>query len=61
MGAEFKGKGTHIQLGPVVGPFGRSSYAGRGWEGFSPDPYLMGVAARAEDHGNAAVRHSSMS
>jgi beta-glucosidase len=23
----------------------RSGYGGRGWEGFSPDPYLTGVAA----------------
>jgi beta-glucosidase len=29
---------------PVAGPLGRSAYAGRGWEGFSPDPYLTGVA-----------------
>ncbi|KAE9369026.1 glycoside hydrolase family 3 protein [Stipitochalara longipes BDJ] len=44
MGAEFRGKGAHIQLGPVAGPLGRSAYAGRNWEGFSPDPYLTGVA-----------------
>jgi beta-glucosidase len=29
---------------PVAGPLGRSAYAGRNWEGFSPDPYLTGVA-----------------
>lgn len=23
---------------------GRSAYSGRNWEGFSPDPYLSGVA-----------------
>jgi beta-glucosidase len=45
IGAEFKGKGAHVALGPVVGPLGRSGYAGRGWEGYSPDPYLTGVAA----------------
>jgi beta-glucosidase len=45
MGAEFKGKGSHVALGPVVGPLGRSGYGGRVWEGFSPDPYLTGVAA----------------
>ncbi|EXJ56169.1 beta-glucosidase [Cladophialophora yegresii CBS 114405] len=45
MAAEFKGKGSHVALGPVVGPLGRSGYGGRGWEGFSPDPYLTGVAA----------------
>ncbi|CZR54957.1 probable beta-glucosidase G [Phialocephala subalpina] len=44
MGAEFKAKGAHIALAPVAGPLGRSAYAGRNWEGFSPDPYLTGVA-----------------
>lgn len=29
---------------PSVGPLGRSAYSGRNWEGFSPDPYLSGVA-----------------
>ncbi|GAB7354836.1 hypothetical protein MBLNU459_g5216t1 [Dothideomycetes sp. NU459] len=46
LGAEFKAKGAHIALGPVVGPLGRSAYGGRGWEGFSPDPWLTGVAVR---------------
>jgi len=32
MGAEFKGKGAHIALGPVAGPLGRSGYGGRNWE-----------------------------
>ena len=45
MGAEFKGKGSHVALGPVVGPLGRSGYGGRGWEGASPDPYLTGTVA----------------
>ncbi|KAF7952147.1 uncharacterized protein EAE97_001644 [Botrytis byssoidea] len=44
LGAEFRGKGAHIFLGPVAGPLGRSAMAGRNWEGFSPDPYLTGVA-----------------
>ncbi|KAK3900965.1 beta-glucosidase [Staphylotrichum tortipilum] len=44
MGQEFRGKGAHVMLGPVAGPLGRSAYAGRNWEGFSPDPYLTGVA-----------------
>jgi beta-glucosidase len=43
MGAEFRGKGAHVALGPVVGPLGRSPYGGRNWEGFSPDAYLSGV------------------
>ena len=38
------GKGAHVMLGPVSGPLGRSAYAGRNWEGFSSDPYLSGVA-----------------
>ncbi|KAG0160448.1 hypothetical protein PDIDSM_7977 [Penicillium digitatum] len=44
MGAEFRGKGAHVMLGPVGGPLGRSALGGRNWEGFSPDPYLTGVA-----------------
>ncbi|KAK3941996.1 putative glycoside hydrolase [Diplogelasinospora grovesii] len=44
MGAEFRGKGVDVQLGPVAGPLGRNPQGGRNWEGFSPDPYLTGVA-----------------
>lgn len=33
-----------MQLGPVVGPLGRSPEGGRNWEGFSPDPVLSGIA-----------------
>ncbi|KEY72807.1 hypothetical protein S7711_04398 [Stachybotrys chartarum IBT 7711] len=44
MGREFKGKGANIALAPAVGPMGRSPFSGRNWEGFSPDPYLSGVA-----------------
>ncbi|KEQ89398.1 hypothetical protein M438DRAFT_308752 [Aureobasidium pullulans EXF-150] len=44
MAQEFKGKGANIALGPVVGPLGRHGRGGRNWEGFSPDPYLSGVA-----------------
>ncbi|KAF2185914.1 glycoside hydrolase family 3 protein [Zopfia rhizophila CBS 207.26] len=43
MAQEFRGKGAHIALGPVVGPLGRSPYGGRNWEGFSPDSYLSGA------------------
>lgn len=43
MAEEFRGKGAHVILGPVVGPLGRSPYGGRNWEGFSPDSYLAGV------------------
>ncbi|KAL6711435.1 hypothetical protein ACN47E_004369 [Coniothyrium glycines] len=42
MGNEFRGKGAHVALGPVVGALGRSPYGGRNWEGFSPDAYLSG-------------------
>ncbi|KAI0178100.1 glycoside hydrolase superfamily [Pestalotiopsis sp. NC0098] len=40
---EHKAKGTHVILGPVAGPLGRSAYNGRSWEGFAADPYLTGV------------------
>jgi hypothetical protein len=43
MATEFRGKGAHVALGPVVGPLGRSPFAGRNWEGFSPDSYLSGA------------------
>lgn len=42
-GAEFKGKGVNVALGPVAGPLGRIALDGRGWEGPGPDPYLAGV------------------
>ncbi|KFY11336.1 hypothetical protein V491_07248 [Pseudogymnoascus sp. VKM F-3775] len=42
MAAEFKRKGVHVLLGPVVGPLGRVALGGRNWEGFSNDPYLSG-------------------
>lgn len=44
MGQEHKAKGVTVQLGPVAGPLGRAPEGGRNWEGFSPDPYLTGVA-----------------
>lgn len=34
MGAEHRGKGTDVQLGPVAGPLGRAPAGGRNWEGF---------------------------
>ena len=37
MGGEFKTKGVHVALGPVVGPLGRVDEGGRNWEGFSND------------------------
>jgi beta-glucosidase len=44
MGAEFRGKGVDVQLGPSVGPLGLFPEGGRNWEGFSPDPFLAGAA-----------------
>lgn len=46
MGHEFYNLGVHVALGPVTGgPAGRSPLGGRGWENFSPDPYLTGVGS----------------
>ncbi|CCG83028.1 Probable beta-glucosidase G [Taphrina deformans PYCC 5710] len=46
MGAEFRGKGVNVALGPVAGgPLGRTPYNGRNWEGYGSDPYLHGIAA----------------
>ncbi|KMP08134.1 beta-glucosidase 1 [Coccidioides immitis RMSCC 2394] len=42
MGEEHRDKGVDVQLGPAVGPLGRSPDGGRNWEGFSPDPVLSG-------------------
>ncbi|KAK4032900.1 beta-glucosidase [Parachaetomium inaequale] len=44
IGAEFRGKGIDVMLGPASGPLGRVPQGGRNWEGFGPDPYLAGVA-----------------
>lgn len=43
LGAEMRGKGVNIQLGPMVGPIGRKPRGGRGWEGFGADPVLQAV------------------
>ncbi|KPM45185.1 putative beta-glucosidase G [Neonectria ditissima] len=63
MAQEFRDKGSHVALGPVAGPLGRSPWGGRNWEGFSADPYLTGVAVdltirATQDLGvQAAVKH----
>jgi len=63
MGAEFRGKGVHVALGPSVGPLGRAPLGGRNWEGFGSDPYLQGVAAYEsvrgiQDNGvQATIKH----
>jgi beta-glucosidase-like glycosyl hydrolase len=41
IGAEARGKGVNIQLGPTVGPMGRKPRGGRNWEGFGADPVLQ--------------------
>ncbi|KAL4865101.1 hypothetical protein BDV12DRAFT_200485 [Aspergillus spectabilis] len=46
MGAESRGLGVNVQLGPALGALGKIPSAGRNWEGFSNDPYLMGVATK---------------
>lgn len=33
MAGEFRAKGVHVALGPVVGPLGRITTSGRNWEG----------------------------
>ncbi|KAI0271493.1 beta-glucosidase [Gloeopeniophorella convolvens] len=44
MGAEFRGKGVNVALGPMMNLV-RSPAAGRNWEGFGGDPYLSGEGA----------------
>ncbi|KAH9916602.1 glycoside hydrolase superfamily [Epithele typhae] len=44
MGAEFKGKGVHVALGPMMN-MGRVAQGGRNWEGFGADPFLTGESA----------------
>ena len=41
IGAEARGKGVNIQLGPCVGALGRKPEGGRNWEGFGADPVLQ--------------------
>jgi beta-glucosidase len=42
MGREYRRKGVHVLLGPVIGGMGRVARGGRNWEAFSNDPYLCG-------------------
>ncbi|KAL0950918.1 hypothetical protein HGRIS_007675 [Hohenbuehelia grisea] len=44
MGAEFRGKGVHVALGPMMNLM-RAPAAGRNWEGFGGDPFLSGEGA----------------
>lgn len=41
IGQEFKGKGIHCALGPMMN-IDRNALYGRNWEGFGADPYLSG-------------------
>lgn len=51
LGAEYRGKGINIALGPVAGPLGRVARGGRNWEGLSADPYLAGAGMGAITRG----------
>ncbi|KAI0757133.1 beta-glucosidase, partial [Daedaleopsis nitida] len=44
MGAEFRGKGVHVALAPMMNLM-RAPAAGRNWEGGGGDPYLTGEVA----------------
>ena len=44
LGAEAKGCGVHVLLGPAAGALGKIPHGGRNWEGFGVDPYLAGIA-----------------
>ncbi|KAG8806565.1 hypothetical protein FRC19_007199, partial [Serendipita sp. 401] len=44
MGKEFRGKGVHIALGPMMN-MARVVEGGRNFEGFGADPYLAGEAS----------------
>ncbi|KAI0348700.1 beta-glucosidase [Trametopsis cervina] len=44
LGAEFKGKGAHVALGPMMNLM-RAPAAGRNWEGGGGDPFLSGELA----------------
>jgi len=43
MGAEHRGKGVNVALGPMTN-LGRVAAGGRNWEGWGADPFLAGVA-----------------
>ena len=51
IGAEHRGKGSNVHLGPTVGPIGRKPRGGRGWEGFGADPVLQAIGAAAHIKG----------
>ncbi|KAI9689238.1 MAG: hypothetical protein M1822_000976 [Bathelium mastoideum] len=45
IGAEDRGKGVNINLGPTIIPLGRKPRGGRNWESFGADPVLQAMAA----------------
>ena len=55
MGEEARGLGVNVLLGPVAGALGKIPQAGRNWEGFSPDPYLAGIAMQHSIQGTQGV------
>ena len=44
MGAEFRGKGVNVALGPMMNMM-RAPEAGRAWEGWGGDPFLASAGA----------------
>ncbi|KAK0465357.1 glycoside hydrolase family 3 protein [Desarmillaria tabescens] len=56
MGQEFRGKGVHVALGPMMNTM-RAPAAGRNWEGFGGDPYLSGEGAYETIGVQATAKH----
>ncbi|EJD04021.1 uncharacterized protein FOMMEDRAFT_187156 [Fomitiporia mediterranea MF3/22] len=54
IGAEHKGKGVNVALGPMMNIM-RAPAAGRNWEGFGGDPYLSGEAAYETIRGTQSI------
>jgi beta-glucosidase len=50
MGAEFRGKGINVALGPMMNIL-RAPAGGRNWEGQGADPYLAAESARLQVRG----------
>ncbi|KAJ5296032.1 hypothetical protein N7508_010853 [Penicillium antarcticum] len=61
MAKEHKAKGSHVILGPIGGPLGRSPYDSPTWEGFAADPYLTGVCTEETINGmqNAGIQSNA--
>ena len=63
LGAEARGCGIHVILGPAPGPLGKLPNGGRNWEGFGADPYLQGIVSAVTIEGlqsqgvQATVKH----